>query len=111
MNRRALRPLYERFKDTKKEEYTINYLSLVRVLSVGVEFGELALLNSKPRAATIMANEDSLFAVLDKKGFDRNLKNSENNKLEREIKELNNFGIFRNLTRTSKCKVNHYLGI
>lgn len=77
----------------------------MKYLNAGDQFGELALLNSKPRAATIMTSEDTSLAILSKKGFDRNLKNSENTKLEREIKELNNFGIFKNLTRTSKSKV------
>ena len=83
----------------------------MKTLSAGSEFGELALLNSKPRAATIMTEGKTSFAVLDKKGFDRNLKNSENTKLEREIRELNNFGIFKNLTRTSKSKVSFHLQI
>lgn len=77
----------------------------MKTLQVGSEFGELALLNSKPRAATILTEGITSFAVLGKMGFDRNLKNSENAKLEREIKELNNFGIFQNLTRASKSKV------
>jgi CRP-like cAMP-binding protein len=46
----------------------------VKSLEAGEIFGELALINNKPRAATIMTKEDCNFAILDKKGFDRNLK-------------------------------------
>ncbi|CAI2383968.1 unnamed protein product [Moneuplotes crassus] len=97
--------LHKKFKDKRKDTYILHYLTCVKTLKSGDQFGELALLNSKPRAATIMTVEDTSLAVLSKKGFDRNLKNSENTKLEREIKELNNFGIFKNLTRTSKSKL------
>jgi CRP-like cAMP-binding protein len=41
----------------------------VKELSDGEAFGELALLNKKPRAATILCKEDCHFAVLDKKHF------------------------------------------
>lgn len=36
----------------------------------GESFGELALLENKPRAATIICNDECHFAVLDKKPFD-----------------------------------------
>ncbi|CAI2384393.1 unnamed protein product [Moneuplotes crassus] len=101
----AVLNLYKKLKSKKKESYHLHFLTSVKHLKAGDQFGELALLNSKPRAATIMTNENTLLAVLSKKGFDRNLKNSENTKLEREIKELNNFGIFKNITRTSKSKL------
>lgn len=105
ISRTAIFSLYKKLRDTKTEHYHIHFLTCVKYLNAGDQFGELALLNSKPRAATIMTWEETFLAVLNKKGFDRNLKNSENTKLEREIKELNNFGIFKNLTRTSKSKV------
>ena len=46
-------------------------LTEVRVLASGSAFGELALMSNKPRAATIIAKEDTFFAILDKDPFDK----------------------------------------
>ena len=45
-------------------------LAEIKVLSLGASFGELALMEKKPRAATIRCKEDCCFAVLDKKNFE-----------------------------------------
>ncbi len=52
------------------EEKVELVLTEIKVLSIGASFGELALMEKKPRAATIRCKEDSCFAVLDKKNFD-----------------------------------------
>jgi CRP-like cAMP-binding protein len=41
----------------------------VKVLRAGDSFGELALIDNKPRAATIICKEDTHLAVLDQKHF------------------------------------------
>ena len=46
-----------------------NVLTEVRVLEIGNSFGELALMENKPRAATIKCKENCHFAVLDKQFF------------------------------------------
>ena len=46
----------------------------VSILKEGFAFGELALIDNKPRAATIKCKENTHFAVLDKVHFDRILK-------------------------------------
>lgn len=53
------------FKDKSNESEG----NLVKVLLQGQSFGELALLDNRPRAATIICEEDSHFAVLEKKSF------------------------------------------
>ena len=45
-------------------------LKEIKILNAGLSFGELALIENKPRAATIICKEDCGFAVLDKKNFD-----------------------------------------
>ena len=45
-------------------------LKEIKVLNAGLAFGELSLIENKPRAATIICVEDCGFAVLDKKNFD-----------------------------------------
>lgn len=49
----------------KKIEWFVNVLELHE----GKAFGELALLNNEPRAATVKTSRDSTFAILDKKDF------------------------------------------
>ena len=44
-------------------------LTEIRVLGVGDSFGELSLIENKPRAATIKCRENCHFAVLDKQFF------------------------------------------
>ena len=44
-------------------------LTEIRVLEIGNSFGELALIENKPRAATIKCKENCHFAVLDKLFF------------------------------------------
>lgn len=53
-------------------------LKEIKVLNAGVSFGELALIENKPRAATIICNDDCGFAVLDKKNFDLILSKNQN---------------------------------
>jgi len=56
---------------TKKEIKTIFVLTEVKALSGGASFGELALIDKKPRAATIICKENCHFGVLDKNSFER----------------------------------------
>jgi len=46
-------------------------------LQAGQSFGELALINDKPRAATIMCLTDCYFAVIDKSDYAKVLKKIE----------------------------------
>lgn len=55
----------ERFERNLFEETLIE----VKVLETGSSFGELALIENKPRAATIKCKENCHFAVLDKVYF------------------------------------------
>lgn len=50
-------------------------------MPAGSAFGELALINSKPRAATIICEEKCHFAVLDKAPFESILSNIKGNYL------------------------------
>jgi len=53
-------------EDSKKE---------VKTVTNGASFGELALLDKKPRAATIICKQNCHFGVFDKNAFDRILSN------------------------------------
>ena len=59
--------------DKKEEEEVVEkQLTQVKVLTEGMQFGELALISAvlKPRAATIVCQEECHLAVLEKKYFD-----------------------------------------
>lgn len=57
----------------------------MKELGLGLSFGELALLNNKPRLASIICHEDSHFMTLDKKTFTLILKQKEEEKLIQEM--------------------------
>lgn len=46
-------------------------LTEVKVAKAGESFGELALLDNKPRAATIITREETCLAVLEKEYYDQ----------------------------------------
>lgn len=46
-------------------------LTEVKISKAGDYFGELALIDNKPRAATIKTLEESYFAVLEKQYYNR----------------------------------------
>jgi CRP-like cAMP-binding protein len=55
--------------DAKGEAILVEQMTEVRVLPAGSGFGELALMNNKPRAATITCKDECEFAVLEKEPF------------------------------------------
>lgn len=57
---------YDRLPDQEKKSFI---LTEVKILGGGSAFGELALIENKPRAATIRCKENCHFAVLDKTYF------------------------------------------
>lgn len=54
-------------------------------MTAGESFGELALLENRPRAATILCKEDCDFAILEKEQFNEILKENERKKLFLQI--------------------------
>lgn len=74
-------------------------------LRAGVSFGELALVNNKPRSATIIAVEDTWCAMLLKGPFEAILKKLERDKMNVLIAGLDRFLTFKTLTRIYKIKL------
>ncbi|KAL4474167.1 hypothetical protein ABPG72_002892 [Tetrahymena utriculariae] len=73
--------------EEEQEENKNNSLQLtcVKELDSGFSFGELALLNNKPRLATIICHQDSHFMTLDKLSFILILKQKEEERLFKEM--------------------------
>lgn len=72
-------------------------LTEVKTLGPGTSFGELALLDNRPRAATIRCKENCEFAVLDKQHFDAILKEKEQRKLFENIDFLSSMRVFHGI--------------
>ena len=53
-------------KEIEKQEFV---LTMVKTMGAGMSFGELALMDKKPRSATITVEQDTAFAVLEKEPF------------------------------------------
>ncbi|KAL4465077.1 hypothetical protein ABPG72_009455 [Tetrahymena utriculariae] len=62
-----------------------NDLVCVKELNPGTGFGELALMNNKPRLASIICHSNCHFATLDKREFNEILKEKEEEKLIKEM--------------------------
>lgn len=78
-----------------EKKWTENELEIKKIKTIGQggSFGELALMENKPRAATIICEEDCHFAVLEKEFFNGIL----SIKLNKIFKKL--CSLFRRKTR------------
>ena len=87
---------------------TSTTLSLATSLSIGSAFGELALLNNQPRAATIRAHTDLTLAVLQKDDYDRILKSAQDMQMREKVKFLRTFPLFRDWTQVALSKLTYF---
>jgi len=92
-----------------KEEYTIKIMTKVHNYKPGEGFGELALTNSKPRAASILATQDSHFACLSKKDFENIIGEAVKKDFENKTSVLRNIPAFTHLTKNSLKKLTFYM--
>ncbi|CAG9334175.1 unnamed protein product [Blepharisma stoltei] len=83
-------------------------LQEVLILRDGASFGELALLEKKPRAASIQCKEPSHFAVLDKPNYQRILSKLMNDKKQDIVNYLQNLPIFQKWTKGSLTKLSFF---
>eukprot|EP00741_Cyanophora_paradoxa_P013615 tig00020704_g13144.t1 len=73
-------------------------------LGPGTCFGEVALLRHQPRSASVTATCDTELVVLDKRGYDRQLKGWKEEELHARTEQIRTFEAFRmlNLERASR---------
>ena len=91
-----------------KNDYEISYFVKVAVLGDGFEFGGDALVNGKPRNATVVAEKTTFLATLQKDQYDEILKKQEQRRIERFIHRLSYFQIANHFSRTYKGKLRKY---
>ncbi|KAL4482469.1 hypothetical protein ABPG72_001445 [Tetrahymena utriculariae] len=82
----------KKVKNEKEEQLEI------KVLKSGETFGELAIIDSKPRGATIVCLEDCDFIVFEKNSFIKILKDQETQKLRNEINQLTKIYLFKDFS-------------
>ena len=63
---KTIEEINEKGETTQHVEY---FLTDVRTLQMGASFGELALIDNRPRAATVICKSNCYFAVLEKDHF------------------------------------------
>lgn len=91
-----------RKKDGKKE-YT-----QLGLLGPGDSFGELALINNKPRSACILTREECSFGVLERHDYLRILGKLHEYRLSQKVDFLHHLPVFASWTKTSLQKLCYY---
>jgi len=76
-------------------------------LADGAFFGELALINNKPRAATIQCLTDCYIATLDRRSFNI-IQNVHEKILNKKVEQIKNVTCFQNLSRSALLKYQNY---
>lgn len=94
-----------KIKESRKHHYTIELLYYIAEMNQGKIFGELGLLENKPRSATLIAAEDTWWGVLTKGPFERILKKFEKDKMNVLIEDIDHFLNFKMMTRAYKAKL------
>lgn len=80
----------------------------VATLGTGFSFGELALINNKPRAASIRCLAPSWFAVLDKESYQTVLGAIYKKQLNAKVDFLKSIPVFSDWTRAALEKLTYY---
>ena len=84
---------------------TLFFLKNSAELGEGQVFGELALINSNPRSATVISGAKTYWATLDKHQFRRILQKHEKKRLEAMIEILDSFTLFQSFSKIAKSKI------
>ena len=103
----------EEFKqkiDSYKQGLHVNWFIDAARLKTGDSFGEKALLEDQPRAATIVTLKTSYFAVLDRASFRNCLMKIENREKNKKIAFLRNLPIFNLWTGNQIYKMTYFFG-
>ena len=68
-------------------------------VSKGKNFGEKAFITNKPRAATVKTTQDTHFAVMSKKDYEKTLEKIEQNNIKRFLEFFLSIPMFMNWSK------------
>lgn len=83
----------------KTSSFKIKHFKNVKELETGQCFGELALINDKPRAARIVTTESTVFGILAKYDYKKAVHLNMKRELELKFQFLKNFRLFSELSQ------------
>lgn len=100
-------------KETNQEliEVEVDDMEVVSVLKEGNDFGELALISDRPRAATVIAREHVNLLVLHKNSFKSILGALTEKKISQKVKILKNFPYFSTWSKISLSKLAYFFSV
>jgi len=79
-------------------------------LHSGMSFGEIALIEDKPRGATIKCDFDWIFATMDREDYSKTLSRIENRNINRIIDFFKDLPYFSSYGRTALNKIRFQFG-
>jgi len=92
------------FVDIEERSVEFDGMQDVATLTQGQSFGELALLNQKPRSATMLCTTDCDFAVIDKQSYDKVIRQIQKKIQNERVQFLRSIPFFAKWTKTSLTK-------
>ncbi|CAI2385476.1 unnamed protein product [Moneuplotes crassus] len=103
------KPPENKYDNKIQKEYNIWEMVDVVKYSNGQSFGELALINNKPRAGTAFCEEACHFAIIDRDSYQRILGKMHQKKINKITDFLQNIKIFASLTLQTLQKLTYYM--
>lgn len=88
-----------------------NVFELVKEMGPGESFGEMALINNKPRAATVTAMTNTTLAVLSKSNFKKLIEKFTEKRIEEKIRFLKSYPMFHKCTKFGIMKLSFYFNV
>ena len=82
-------------------DHYVDEIKLLTTLNSGESFGELSLIEKKPRAAGVICDTDSYFMVLDKDAFDRIIATKAKRQFVHLLEKLRENSILRELSKNT----------
>ncbi len=93
-----------------RRHYNVTMLLEAANLDRGYHFGELALIKTgKRRTATVITEEDTHFAILDKKSYTRAMGKAVQDKLRERVEFLSQYKIFNGINASKLENLTYFL--
>lgn len=96
-------------QNKNKNSFTVDHFIKVAQLKEGFEFGGDALLNNKPRNATIVAESQCILATLDRRPFDSILYKIKRRNEDRQVERVSSFSLVDNYSKSFKMRMLKYI--